>query len=429
MMVETTQIEAARRGVVTEQMRQVAQKEGLDEDVVRHLVAEGRIVILYNPNHSNGGAVAVGHPARTKVNANIGTSEDRMDVDLELAKLRAAIAAGTDTVMDLSTGGDLDKIRRKIIAESSVPVGSVPIYQTVKETVGAGGEVWEFDADALFADIEKHAGDGISFVTVHCGVTRASLERLHKQGRIMGIVSRGGAFLARYIEETGRENPLYEQFDRLLDIAKKYDLTLSLGDGLRPGCLSDATDRAQIEELITLGELRKRALEAGVQVMIEGPGHIPLNQVEENMRLQKELTDGAPFYVLGPVVIDIAPGFDHIVAAIGGAVAALCGADFLCYVTPSEHIRLPDVEDVVEGVVGARIAAHAADVALGIAGAAEKDKEMALARASLDWKAQERLAIHPHRFRAIRSSSTPRDPKVCTMCGRFCALKVFKHKD
>ncbi|RKY19660.1 MAG: phosphomethylpyrimidine synthase [Planctomycetota bacterium] len=428
-MVEKTQIEAAKRGVVTEQMQQVAESEGLDEDVVRHLVAEGRMVILYNPNHSGGGAAAVGHPARTKVNANIGTSEDRMDVDLELAKLRAAIAAGTDTVMDLSTGGDLDKIRRRIIAESSVPVGSVPIYQTVKEAVEAGREVWEFDADALFADIEKHAEDGISFVTVHCGVTRASLERLHKQGRIMGIVSRGGAFLARYIEETGRENPLYEQFDRLLEIAKKYDLTLSLGDGLRPGCLSDATDRAQIEELITLGELRKRALEAGVQVMIEGPGHLPLNQVEENMRLQKELTNGAPFYVLGPVVIDIAPGFDHIVAAIGGAVAALCGADFLCYVTPSEHIRLPDVEDVVEGVVGARIAAHAADVALGIAGAAEKDREMALARASLDWKTQERLAIHPHRFRAIRASSVPRDPKVCTMCGRFCALKVFKHKE
>jgi len=409
-------------------MRQVAKDEGLDVEYVRSAVESGKMVIAYSRN-SKAHPVAIGGGTRTKVNANLGTSKDNASVELELEKLKVAVHAGADTVMDLSTGGNLDEIRRAIIKNSTVPVGSVPIYQTVKETVDKGQKYYEFSPDALFADIEKHAADGISFVTVHCGVTKRSLGQLKEQGRVLGIVSRGGAFLARYIEETGKENPLYEQFDRLLDIAKKYDLTLSLGDGLRPGCIADATDRAQIEELLILGELRKIALDAGVQVMIEGPGHIPLNQIQENIRLQKSVCEGAPFYVLGPIVTDIAPGFDHITSAIGGALAAFYGADFLCYVTPSEHIRLPDVQDVAEGVIAARVAAHAADVAKGLKNAREIDRKISEARANFDWDTQKRLSILPSKFEHLRSSSKPKDSRFCTMCGEFCAIRIFHKRE
>ncbi len=424
-----TQIQAARAGAITAEMRKVAESEGLEPEFVRDEVAAGRMVILHSRAHAQATPVAIGGGSRTKVNANIGTSTDADDTAAEMRKLAAAINAGADAVMDLSTGGDLDAMRRAVLERSTVPVGTVPIYQTVKEAADAGEDVSRFSAEALFEEIEKHAADGVSFVTVHCGVNRASLDKLASQGRILGIVSRGGAFLAHYIRKTGRENPLYERFDRLLDIAERFDLTLSLGDGLRPGCLADATDRAQVEELSILGELRRRALERGVQVMIEGPGHIPLHEVELNIRLQKALTGDAPFYVLGPVVTDIAPGFDHVTSAIGGALAAYFGADFLCYVTPSEHIRLPDERDVVEGVIAARIAAHAADVARGRARAAERDRAMAEARAALDWQAQENLSILPSRFRFLRSSSPPKESKVCTMCGPFCPVRLMLHHD
>lgn len=406
-------------------MQRIARSEGLRPEYVRDEVAHGRMVILHSRRSS---PVAIGGGARTKVNANIGTSADSTDLELELEKLRVAVHTGADTVMDLSTGGDLDEIRRAIIEETTVPVGYVPIYQTVKETVEAGRNYYEFSPDKLFDDIEKQASDGISFVTVHCGVTQRSLKYLREQGRLLGIVSRGGAFIARYIEETGEENPLYEQFDRLLDIALKYDLTLSLGDGLRPGCIADSTDRAQIEELLILGELRKRALDAGVQVMIEGPGHIPLHQIEENIRIQKAVCGGAPFYVLGPIVTDITPGFDHITGAIGGALAAYFGADFLCYVTPSEHIRLPSVTDVAEGVIAARIAAHAADVAKGVKSAVQLDRSISEARANLDWETQKRLALIPSKFEQLRASSQPKDKRFCTMCGEFCAIRIFHKK-
>ena len=408
-------------------MRKIAENERLEPEYVREEVASGRMVILYS-RKANAEPVAVGGGTRTKVNANIGTSADSADIELELEKLRVAIHTGADTVMDLSTGGDLDEIRRAIIAESTVPVGYVPIYQTIKETVEKGLNYYEFDPDKLFEDIEKQAVDGVAFATVHCGVTKNSLKYLREQGRVLGIVSRGGAFIARYIEETGKENPLYEQFGRLLDIALKYDLILSLGDGLRPGCIADATDRAQVEELLILGELRKRALEAGVQVMIEGPGHIPLHQIEENIRLQKSVCEGAPFYVLGPLVTDIAPGFDHITGAIGGALAAFFGADFLCYVTPSEHIRLPDVTDVAEGVIASRIAAHAADIAKGIKSAVDVDYRISEARANLDWETQKKLALLPSKFEQLRSSSHPKDKRFCTMCGEFCAIRIFHKK-
>ena len=418
-----TQILEARKGNITPEMKAVARAEGVGVEQVMEGVAEGTIVITRNNRHTSITPLGVGKGLRTKINANIGTSKERMSIEGEIEKLKAAVAAGADAVMDLSTGGPIVDIRREILKQSTVAIGTVPIYQAAVETVEQGRSIVQMDPELLFRVIGQQAEEGVDFVTVHCGVTMASVERLRQQGRIMDVVSRGGAFHLEWIICNGAENPLFTQYDRLIEIAKKYDVTLSLGDGMRPGCLADATDRAQIEELIILGELRDRAHEAGVQVMIEGPGHVPINQVEMNMKIQKELCKGAPFYVLGPLVTDVAPGYDHITSAIGGAIAGAAGADFLCYVTPSEHLRLPDLEDVREGVIASRIAAHAADIAKGVKGAMDWDKEMARRRKALDWKGQIELSVNPERARKLRESSMPKESDVCTMCGEFCSMK------
>ncbi len=418
-----TQILEARKGNITPEMEAVARSEGVAIGHVVEGVAKGTIVITRNNRHTSITPLGVGRGLRTKVNANIGTSKDRMSIEGEIEKLKVAVASGADAVMDLSTGGPIVGIRKEILKQSTVSVGTVPIYQAAVETVEQGKPIVQMDPDLLFRVIEQQAEEGVDFVTVHCGVTTASLERLKKQGRIMDVVSRGGAFHIEWIIYNEKENPLFTQYDRLIEIAKRYDVTLSLGDGMRPGCLADATDRAQIEELITLGELRDIAHEAGVQVMIEGPGHVPINQVETNMKIQKELCKGAPFYVLGPLVTDVAPGYDHITSAIGGAIAGAAGADFLCYVTPSEHLRLPDLDDVREGVIASRIAAHAADIAKGVKGAMDWDNEMARRRKALDWKGQIELSINPERARKLRESSMPKESDVCTMCGEFCSMK------
>ena len=418
-----TQILEARKGNITPEMKAVARAESVSPEFVREGVAQGNIVITRNARHTSITPLGVGKGLRTKVNANIGTSKDRMSIEGEIEKLKVAVAAGADAVMDLSTGGPIVGIRKEILKQSTVSIGTVPIYQAAVETVEQGKPIVQMDPDLLFRVIEQQAEEGVDFVTVHCGVTISSLNRLKQQGRIMDVVSRGGAFHIEWIIYNDAENPLFTQYDRLIEIAKKYDVTLSLGDGMRPGCLADATDRAQIEELITLGELRDIAHEAGVQVMIEGPGHVPINQVETNMKIQKELCKGAPFYVLGPLVTDVAPGYDHITSAIGGAIAGAAGADFLCYVTPSEHLRLPDLEDVREGVIASRIAAHAADIAKGVKGAMDWDKEMARRRKALDWKGQIELSMNPERARKLRESSMPKESDVCTMCGEFCSMK------
>ncbi len=418
-----TQILEARKGNSTSEMQAVARAEGVRLEQVMEGVANGTIVITRNSGHTSITPLGVGKGLRTKINANIGTSKDRMSIEGEIEKLKTAVAAGADAVMDLSTGGPIVEIRKEILRQSTVAIGTVPIYQAAVETVEQGKSIVQMDPDLLFRVIEEQAEEGVDFVTVHCGVTMASVERLKRQGRIMDVVSRGGAFHLEWILQNEAENPLFTQYDRLIGIAKKYDVTLSLGDGMRPGCLADATDRAQIEELIILGELRDLAHEAGVQVMIEGPGHVPINQVETNIRIQKELCKGAPFYVLGPLVTDVAPGYDHITSAIGGAIAGAAGADFLCYVTPSEHLRLPDLDDVREGVIASRIAAHAADIAKGVKGAMDWDKEMAKRRKALDWKGQIELSINPERARKLRESSMPKESDVCTMCGEFCSMK------
>ena len=423
------QLEQARKGILTPAMEAVASAEKVDAQVILRGIAEGHIIIPRNRNHADIPPCGIGKGLRTKINANIGTSKDHLDSEEELQKLRAAIAAGADTIMDLSTGGPLDDIRREIVSASTVPVGTVPIYQAVIETVRTGTAMVNMSAETLFQVIQKHAEDGVDFITVHCGVTRASAQRLHREGRLMDVVSRGGAFTVEWMAYNKKENPLYEQYDRLLDLAYDYDLTLSLGDGLRPGCLADATDRGQVQELIILGELAARAAARNVQVMIEGPGHVPIHQIVTNIQLQKQLCHGAPFYVLGPLVTDIAPGYDHITSAIGGALAAAAGADFLCYVTPSEHLRLPTIEDVKSGVIASRIAAHAADIAKGVKGALEKDIQMARARKAMDWKSQIRLSVDPELAEKLRSSSQPADKDVCTMCGEFCAIKLLSNKE
>ena len=418
-----TQILEARKGNITPEMEAVARTESVSLSHVVEGVANGTIVITRNKRHTSITPLGIGKGLRTKVNANIGTSKDRMSVADEIEKLKVAVAAGADAVMDLSTGGPIIEIRNEIMRHSTISVGTVPIYQAAVETVAKGKPIVQMDPETLFRIIEEQAEEGVDFVTVHCGVTLSSIERLKRQGRIMDVVSRGGAFHLEWCIVNEKENPLYTQYERLVEICKKYDMTLSLGDGMRPGCLADATDRAQIEELIILGELRDQAHEAGVQVMIEGPGHVPINQVETNIKIQKELCKGAPFYVLGPLVTDVAPGYDHITSAIGGAIAGAAGADFLCYVTPSEHLRLPDLEDVREGVIASRIAAHAADIAKGVKGALDWDKEMARRRKALDWKGQIELSINPERSRKLRESSMPKESDVCTMCGEFCSMK------
>lgn len=421
-----TQLSSARAGITTPEMKIVAEKENIDLSLLQEKMALGRIVIPANINHKNLVPCGIGEGLLIKVNANIGTSSDHAVIDEELKKMEVAVRAGADAVMDLSTGGDINECRKKIIDASTVPIGTVPIYQAVVETLNNSGGVIHLSVDQIFRVIESQAAEGVDFITVHCGLTRAALELLKKQGRITDIVSRGGAFLTTWMLHHDRENPLYENYDRLLEIAKRYDVTLSLGDGLRPGCIADATDRAQVHELMTLGQLTEQAWEEDVQVMIEGPGHVPLNQIKANIMLEKRLCSNAPFYVLGPLVTDIAAGHDHVACAIGGAVAGEAGADFLCYVTPSEHLSLPDIDDVREGVIVTKIAAHAADIARGNQSAIERDRKMAIARKELDWETQMRCAIDPEKARKIRGDNPPGETDVCTMCGKFCAIKQVR---
>ncbi len=418
-----TQREAALQGITTDRMTMAARAEGVDHAIIRRGLAEGRMVLTGNTARPGVFPMACGAGLRVKVNANLGTSPRRNDPEAEMVKLAAAIRAGADAVMDLSVGGDLDGMRRRVLAACPVAVGTVPVYQAVADLKMTGRALPEMNADDLFRAVETQVEDGVDFITVHCGVTSRSLDRLREHPRVMGVVSRGGALIKEWMEATGRENPLFEEFDRLCVVARSRDVILSLGDGLRPGCLADATDAAQVEELIILGELTLRAWKAGVQVMIEGPGHVPLDQVETNVRLEKSLCHGAPFYVLGPLVTDIAPGYDHITSAIGGALAAMAGADFLCYVTPAEHLRLPDAGDVFQGVMAARIAAHAADVARGVPGARERDLAMSRCRCALDWRGQEEHALDPGLLRELEAKGELHTGEGCTMCGEFCPMR------
>ncbi len=418
-----TQIEQARKGVLTRVLRKAAAAEKISAEALAGLVAEGLAVIPSNPRHSPAQPAAIGRGLRTKVNVNIGTSRDFPRLDDELRKLKVSLDYGADALMDLSTGGNIGKIRRTILERTPMPLGTVPIYQAAVKAISRQGTIVDMTEEDLFEAIESQAREGVDFMTIHAGLTLKAVDRLKKQGRVADIVSRGGAFHLAWMLHNGKENPFYARFDRLLEIARRHDVTLSLGDGLRPGSVLDATDRPQIEELLTLGELVKSARQAGVQVMVEGPGHVPLDQVEMNVRLQKRLCQEAPFYVLGPLVTDIAPGYDHIVSAIGGALAASAGADFLCYVTPAEHLGLPTLDDVREGLIAAKIAAHAADIVKRIPGAIERDLELSRARKRLDWKTQKRLSIDPVKFEAVRKrrkSST----KACSMCGEFCAMRI-----
>lgn len=420
----TTQMQFARQGVVTKEMEFVAREENLSPEFIREGVAKGTIAICCNVNHKNLKPCGVGAGLRVKVNANIGTSDSFPELAPELGKLHAAIAAGVDSIMDLSTGGNITASRRAIIGASDVMVGTVPIYQVAVETIQKHGAVVEMTKEDLFDVIRMQAQDGADFMTLHCGINRNVLKALTDEGRIMDVVSRGGSFITGWMLHNGKENPLYEYFDEVLDICEEYDVTISLGDGLRPGCLADGTDRAQIQELLNLGELTQRAWRRGVQVMVEGPGHMPYDQIETNMKLQKRICHGAPFYVLGPLVTDVAPGYDHITSAIGGTLAAVSGADFLCYVTPAEHLGLPDIEDVREGVIASKIAAHAADLARGNAEAWAWDNAMALARKNLDWEKQLSLAIDPVKAREYRLKKNKTGEEACSMCGEYCAVKI-----
>jgi phosphomethylpyrimidine synthase len=420
-----TQLELASKETISPQMSLVARDEGVEVGFIRQGMAEGIIVIPANVNHKNLIPRGIGHGLSTKVNANIGTSSDFGNINTELEKLRVAIDCGADTVMDLSTGGDIAAIRRAIIASSPLPVGTVPIYQAGIEAIARYGAIVKMSADDLFSAIEEQVRDGVDFITVHCGVTRSAISRLRQQGRVADVVSRGGAFLIGWMLYNERENPLYEYYDRLLEIARQFDVTLSLGDGMRPGCLADATDRAQVEELLVIGELVNRARRAGVQTMVEGPGHLPLNQIEANVRLEKAICKGAPFYVLGPLVTDVAAGYDHITGAIGGAIAASAGADFLCYVTPAEHLSLPDPEDVRQGVIASRLAAHAADIVKGVKGAQEWDRKMSVARKRLDWDEQARLSLDPKHLRLVHRKHASTGA-ACSMCGDYCAMALME---
>ncbi|MGB9589251.1 MAG: phosphomethylpyrimidine synthase ThiC [candidate division WOR-3 bacterium] len=420
-----TQRQKALAGIITPEMRQVATDEGLAPERVLELVRSGRVVILKNVVHDVR-PIGVGEGLRTKVNANIGSSPYHMVVKEEIEKLHVAVDAGADTVMDLSLGQFLNRIRKEIIKHSRIPVGTVPIYQVGFELSRKQKRVEDMTLSDFLRVMEKQAREGVDFMTIHAGTTRRAWELMKAGGRVLNVVSRGGSMLVAWMEANGRENLLYEGFDEILDIAEEYDITLSLGDGMRPGAIADAGDRPQIEELITLAELGARCLERGVQVMIEGPGHVPLGQIETNIMIQKSLTRGLPFYILGPLPTDIAPGYDHIAAAVGGAIAGAAGADFLCYLTPAEHLRLPTPQDVREGVIITRIAAHIADLAKGFPVAWEHDRAMSEARARLDWETMFRLAIDPEKARRYRAESEASSEDFCTMCGEFCAVKALK---
>lgn len=415
-----TQMESARKQELTKEMEFVANREEMPAKELMEKVAEGTVAILKNINHPNVTPLGVGEGLSIKINANLGTSNQKSCLNEEMHKLKVAEEAGADTIMDLSTGQKINETRREMISKTSVPIGTVPIYQAGVESIRYAESVLELTKDKIFSAVEEQCKDGVDFITVHCGVTKAVVNALKEQKRVTGIVSRGGSMLASWISGHGTENPLYEYYDELLDIAKTYDATLSLGDGLRPGCGADAGDRAQVMETIVLGELVNRARKAGVQTMVEGPGHVPLNMVPGMIETIKTLTHNAPLYVLGPLVTDIAPGYDHITSAIGGTLAALSGADFLCYVTPSEHLGLPDLKQVREGVITSKIAAHAADVAKGRPSAIKRDLNMSIARMDLDWTKQAQYAIDKTVFEGIE------DGAPCTMCGEYCSMKLIK---
>lgn len=418
--------EDARNSVVTPLFEACARCESLPVEQLMAGVAMGTIAITKNRHHDFEKIIGIGKNTFTKVNANIGSSRDIASLEEELEKLRVAVKAGADTVMDLSMGGDLDAVRRGILANCPVPLGTVPIYQAVAEAVERDKkEIVDVTVDQMFKVIEKQAMDGVDFMTIHCGINRDLQKRLSRQKRIMGVVSRGGSFTLEWMSHHNKENPMFEYFDDLLAILKEHEVTLSLGDGVRPGCLADATDRNQIQELIHLGELTERAWDAGVQVIIEGPGHMPMDQITANVLLQKKICKNAPFYVLGPLVTDIAPGYDHITGAIGGAIAAAAGADYLCYVTPAEHLKLPNAEDVHEGVIASKIAAHAADLVKGVPGAMERDRMMAERRNKLDWKGQIELSLDPEKAARFRHEGGSDKTPACSMCGSYCAIQVF----
>jgi len=421
-----TQLEYAKKNKITPLMRKVARLEGVKPGSIMRLIRDGSVVIPLNVNHKIDKPCAVGKSLRTKVNANIGTSTDQSRISDEIAKLKVALRHGADAVMDLSVGGDLKKIRQEVLKHSSVPVGTVPVYEVAVRAQEKNKNFLKFNASNVLQVLEEQAKQGVDFFTIHSGVTRASLRQLEKQKRLMGVVSRGGAIIANWMKYHKKENPFYTHFERILDIAYKYDVTLSLGDGLRPGSILDATDKAQIAELKILGVLAKRAYERNVQVMIEGPGHVPLDQIKKNIDLEKKYCHGAPFYVLGPLVTDVAPGYDHITSAIGGALAASFGADFLCYVTPAEHLRHPTAEDVREGVIASRIAAHAADLVKRNKAAIGWDRSISAARKARDWKKQIGLSIDPQKAREYRLSSKPKLSGVCTMCGKYCSIKLME---
>ena len=415
-----TQMDAARKGIITEEMKAVAEYENRDVEDIRRWVAEGKVAIPANKNHKCIKATGIGSMLKTKVNVNLGVSKDVSDLDEELKKVQYAVDLGGDAIMDLSTHGDTKIFRRKLTSECPAMIGTVPIYDSViyhKKDLG------ELTAQDFLDVIRAHGEDGVDFVTLHCGLTKRTVEQLKRFGRTTNIVSRGGSLVFAWMSMTGNENPFFEYYDEILDICREYDMTISLGDGARPGCLADAGDLLQIEELVRLGELTLRAWEKDVQVMVEGPGHVPLDQVKANMEIQQSLCHGAPFYVLGPIVTDIAPGYDHITAAIGGAVAAMSGAAFLCYVTPAEHLALPNADDVKQGIMASKIAAHAADIAKGIPGARDADDRMGKARRELDWDAMFKEAMDPEHAKAVRDDRSPEVEETCSMCGKFCAVR------
>lgn len=419
-MSYTTQMDAARKGMITNEMKAVADYENVPVDEIRDFVAKGQVVIPSNKNHLCLKPYGIGAKLKTKINVNLGTSKDCLDLDVEMQKVDEAIRLGAEAIMDLSSFGDTQKFRRKLTKECCVMLGTVPIYDAVVYY----NKPLKLITSREWIDIVKmHAEDGVDFMTIHCGINRATAERFKRTKRHMNIVSRGGSIIFAWMELTGNENPFYEYYDEILEICKEYDVTLSLGDACRPGGIEDAGDISQIEELVTLGELTMRAWDKNVQVMIEGPGHMPIHQIQANMEIQKTICKGAPFYVLGPLVTDVAPGYDHITAAIGGAIAATYGASFLCYVTPAEHLRLPTVEDVKEGIIASKIAAHAADLAKGIEEAKEWDHQMSEARRNLDWEKQFDLAIDSEKARQYRKESTPEREDTCTMCGKMCAVR------
>lgn len=419
-MEYTTQMNAARKGILTEEMRAAAQKEQMDARELMQLMAKGQVIIPCNKLHTSIEPNAIGSMLKTKINVNLGISRDCKDMDMEIEKVNNAVKMGAESIMDLSSYGDTRTFRKRLTKECPAIIGTVPIYDAV---VYYHKPLKEITSREWIDIVKMHAEDGVDFMTIHCGINRETAGRFKRNKRLTNIVSRGGSIIFAWMEMTGEENPFYEYYDEILDICQEYDITMSLGDACRPGCLKDASDISQIEELITLGELTKRAWEKDVQVMVEGPGHMPLDQIEANMRIQKTICQGAPFYVLGPLVTDVAPGYDHITAAIGGAIAAAYGASFLCYVTPAEHLRLPNLEDVKEGIIASRIAAHAADVAKGVKGAIDWDHRMSTARKNLDWEQMFALSMDPEKARRYRAEAKPEKEDTCSMCGNFCAVK------